>query len=269
VQRVNPAWLVLAGVALLLLRPATSRAQLDYRNLDDDRPTLIEDAYPVERYAFELLAAWRYARHRGAGGVHSFVPELEYGVLRNFHFGVKLPIAGARAAAGRDWGIAGLRIFGLYNFNTESAWLPALALRADAVFPIGSLAGDRTQASVKAIATRTWGQSRVHLNGAYTFGSESVLAAADAAHKWWAGGAVDRTLFRHSTLLLAELYALRPSESEPVELNASLGLRYQWTPVTVLDVGVARRLRSTGPDYEITLGISRAFAIAALLPGRR
>jgi len=269
VNRTNPGWLVLAGIGLLLIRPATGRAQLDYRNLDDDRPTLIEDAYPVERFAFELLASWRYARHQRSGGVHAFVPELEHGMFRNFHVGVKLPIAGGRSATGRDWGISGLRVFALYNFNTEGGWLPALALRTDAVFPVGALAGEHTRVSVKAIATRSFGRSRIHLNGAYTFGSEGIPAVADAAPKWWAGGAVDRTLFRRSTLLLAELYALRPGDTEPVELNASLGLRYQWTPVTVLDVGVARRLKHTGPDYEVTIGISRAFAIAGLLPGRR
>ena len=35
----------------------------------------------------------------------------------------------------------------------------------------------------------------------------------------------------------------------------------------VFDLGVTRRLRSTGPDYEITLGISRAFALPGYCPG--
>lgn len=255
-------------IAALLAIPAGAHAQLDYRNLDDDRPTLIEDAYPVERYAFEILAPWRYARARGTGGVHAFVPEIEYGLFGNFHLGLKLPIARAETLDGHEWGISGLRVFGLYNFNTESHWLPALALRADASFPFGSLAGEGTRFTAKAIATRSWGRSRIHLNGAYTFGSSRPLAAADAAHKWWVGGAVDRTLYRQSLLLIAEVYALRPATSEPVELNASLGMRYQWTPLMVFDLGVARRLRSTGPNYEITMGISRAFALAGLLPGR-
>jgi len=67
---------------------------------------------------------------------------------------------------------------------------------------------------------------------------------------------------------MVELYAQRPAASEPVELNASLGVRYQWTPMMVFDFGVARRLRSTGPNYEVTLGVSRAFALAGLLPSR-
>ena len=254
--------------ATLLGLPPIARAQLDYRNLDDDRPTLIEDAYPLERYAFEILAPWRYSRARGAGGVHAFTPELEYGLFGNFHLGLKVPIARAATANGHDWGMAGLRIFGLYNFNTEGPWLPALALRADAVFPVGSLAGEGVRFTAKAIATRSWGQTRIHLNGAYTFGSDRPLAAADPAHKWWLGGAVDRTLFRQSALLMVELYAQRPAASEPVELNASLGVRYQWTPMMVFDFGVARRLRSTGPNYEVTLGVSRAFALAGLLPSR-
>src|SRR4026208_395422 len=227
-------------IATLLGIPSVALAQLDYRNLDDDRPTLIEDAYPLERYGFEILAPWRYSRAQGGGGVHAFIPELEYGLFGNFQLGLKAPIARVETTGGHEWGIAGLRLFGLYNFNTEGAWLPAPALRADATFPVGGLAGEGTRFTAKAIATRSWGQSRVHLNGAYTFGADRLLApagaphpggvaggggadpcgadrllaAADAAHKWWLGGAVDRTLFRQSTLLIVELYALRPAASE-------------------------------------------------------
>jgi hypothetical protein len=81
--------------------------------------------------------------------------------------------------------------------------------------------------------------------------------------------ATDRTLFRQSTLLLAEVYALRSLAAEPVQVNASIGLRRQLTPYTVVDFGIARRLRSVGPDYELTIGLSRAFAIAGLIGLRR
>jgi hypothetical protein len=259
----------LLGLTLAIaLGPRDGRAQIDYRNLDDDRPVRVEDAYPVERYAFELLAPWRYSR-AGGGGVHAFVPEIEYGLLANVQVGLKLPIAGAPGMAGREWGISGLRLFGLYNFNTESAGLPALSVRADGVFPIGSFAGEGSHLTAKALATRSWGRTRLHLNGAYTFGPDDRPAAVEPADRWWAGAAVDRTLFRQSALLVAELYALRPRAAEPVQLNASVGVRYQWTPVTVLDAGVSRRLGSTGPDYELTVGISRAVGIAGLIPSRR
>jgi hypothetical protein len=255
--------LVLAAL-LVTSRPAV--AQIDYRNLEDDRPALIEDAYAIERHAFELLAPWRYGRDRDGASTHAFVPEIEYGILPNAQLGLKLPIAGTSTATGRDWGLSGLKLFGLYNFNTESRLLPAFAVRTDATFPVGSLAGEGTRVTVKGIATRSWGRHRLHLNGAYTLGRDRPLGAAEAAHKWWYGVAADRTLFRQSTLVVAEVYALRSISAEPVEVNASLGLRRQLTPYTVVDVGVARRLRdAAGPDYEVTFGVSRAFAIAGLM----
>ncbi|MGH7561700.1 MAG: hypothetical protein ACRENB_11855 [Gemmatimonadales bacterium] len=256
-----------AGLVLIgsLASAANAGAQIDYRNLEDDRPALIEDAYPIERHAFELLLPWRLSRERGTGSVHAFVPELEYGLLPNAQIGFKLPVAGIRTSSGRDWGLAGLRVFGLYNFNTESPLLPALAVRADVVFPVGNLAGEGTRVTVKGIATRSWGRHRFHLNGAYTLGRDRPLGAAEPANKWWYGLAADRTLFRQSTLVIAELYALRAIAAEPVEINASLGLRRQLTPYTVVDVGLTRRLRQDGPDYEVTLGFSRAFAIAGLI----
>lgn len=259
---------------LLLLGPAAAWGQIDYRNLEDDRPTLLEDAYPIERHAFEFLVPWRYGRDRYGGSVSAFVPELEYGLLPNLQIGLKLPIAGVVDEAGldegRDWGISGLRLFTLYNFNTESRVLPAFAIRADATFPVGSLAGEGTRLTLKGLVTRGWGRNRVHLNGAYTFGEDQPLAPVEAAHQWWYGLAADRTLFRQSTLIVAEVYALRSLSTEPVQVNASIGLRHQLTPYTVVDLGVARGLREgTGPDYEVTIGISRAFAVARLIGVRR
>lgn len=259
--------MAMAVVCMALARPAAVQAQIDYRNLDDDRPTLIEDAYPVERFAFEFLVPWRYSRDRQGNSIHAFVPELAYGALRNAHVGVKLPIAGAGTGDGRDWGLSGLRLFALYNFNTEGRILPALSLRTDVTLPVGSLAGAGTRVSFKGIATRSWGRTRLHLNGAYTLGKDRPLGLAEPANKWWLGGALDRTLYRQSVLLIGEVYALRALSAEPVQVNASIGLRLQLTPYMVFDAGLARRLRQgSGPDIELTAGFSRGFAIPGLVP---
>ncbi|NOT09170.1 MAG: hypothetical protein HOP28_13305 [Gemmatimonadales bacterium] len=266
----NRRWIVMAVIGTAVAQASPAGAQIDYRNLDDDRPTLIEDAYPAERYAFEFQVPWRFSRDRSGGTLHAFVPELAYGIFRNMHVGLKMPIAGTSTGSGREWGGAGLRAFAFYNFNTESRSLPALALRSDVTFPVGSLAGEGTRVTIKGIATRSWGRTRVHLNGAYTLGSDRPLGAAEAANKWWYGGAVDRTLFRQSVLLLGEVYALRALTVEPVQVNASVGLRVQMTPYLVFDAGIARRLKAgAGPDLELTAGFSRAFAISALMPSGR
>lgn len=270
-MRILPTGSVAAAAALIALAATTARAQIDYRNLDDDRPTRVEDAYPAERYAFELLLPYRYARARAGGVIQTSVLELAYGVVRNAHIGLKAPLASVRAGGGTTNGLSGLRAFALYNFNTEGRVLPALALRADAGFPVGALAGDETQVAIRGILTRSWGRNRLHLNGAARImGGDATGPAVEGIEDWWYGAAMDRTLFRQSVLLVGEVYALRNANVDPVELNASLGLRWQWRPTTVLDVGISRGLRSgLGPDYALTVGIANAFAIAGLMPRGR
>ena len=254
-----------AGLCTLYLAPA--RAQIDYRNLEDDRPVVTEDAYPVERYAFELLAPYRYEAEADGARLHTTVPEAAYGVARNAQIGLKLPLAAVDEGASTHWGVAGLRAFGLYNFNTESPRLPALSLRADASFPVGSLAGDGPRFAIKAIATRSWGRMRAHLNASRSFGSEDALSVAEPLSRWSGSLAVDRTFFRSSILLVGEIAASQAVQSAPTAVNASLGGRWQWTPTLVLDAGVSRRLRSdTGPDIALTVGLSHAFALRGLMP---
>lgn len=260
---------VLAGVLLAVVRGPLA-AQIDYRNLDDDRPVLTEDAYPVERHAFEFLLPYAFEDERGAGRLHAFIPEIEYGIIRNGQIGLKAPIAGVRETGDTEWGLAGLRVFGLYNLNSESRTLPALSARADLFLPIGSLGGDATRVSLKAIATRSWGRTRVHANAAWTLGDETRLAAVEAGHRWSYSLAADRTFFRQSVLLIGEVATRRAVQGAPVEVNAALGARYQWTPTTVLDLGVRRRLRDlAGPDLAVTVGLSHAFAVRWLMPPGR
>lgn len=243
-------------------------AQIDYRNLDDDRPVVTEDAYPVERYAFELLAPYRFEAESDGAQLHTTMPEAAYGLARNAQIGLKLPLAVVDEDTGTDQGLAGLRLFGLYNFNTESRWLPALSFRADASFPVGSLAGEGSRFALKAIATRSWGRMRAHLNASLGFGSEDALSVVEPLSRWGASLAVDRTFFRPSLLLIGEIATSQSVRGAPTAVNASLGGRWQWTPTLVLDAGFTRRLRpDIGPDFAFTLGLSHAFAIRALMPG--
>jgi hypothetical protein len=259
------------SVGLCTFSLGAASAQIDYRNLDDDRPVVTEDAYPVERYAFELLGPYRFEAEAGGIKHHTIVPEVAYGLARNTQVGLKLPFAALDASTGIDWGLAGVQAFGFYNFNTESRWLPALSLRADASFPLGSLAGEGSRFAIKAIATRSWGRLRAHLNASRGFGSERALSRAEPLNRWNASLALDRTFFRSSILLIGEVATSQSTGGAPTVVNASLGARWQWTPTLVLDAGVARRLRSdTGPDIALTIGLSHAFGVRALMPsGRR
>jgi hypothetical protein len=266
---------LVAGV-LTLLGPGALVGQIDYRNIDDDRPTLTEDAYPIERYAWEVLVPYRFERERDGSRVHSSELEIEYGAVMNAHVGIKALLAGVRIPAGgglpaqTDWGLGGLRLFALYNFFTEGPVLPAVSLRGDLGVPVGNLAGDAVRAMAKLIVTRSWGRTRLHLNVARGFGDEDAVGAVEPLPRWFWGGAIDHTLFRQSVLLLGEVYAVETKRAAPTEVNATVGARWQWSPTAVLDVGVSRRLRSAaGPDLALTAGLSYTFALPGLMPGNR
>ena len=266
--RPNLGWLF-ASLLVILSPPGRAVAQTDYRNLDDDRPTSVEDAYPIERWAFELIAPWRYERARDGSSLHAFVPELAYGLFPNAHVGIKLPIAGESAGSDRTWGLSGFRVFGLYNFNTDGVRWPALSLRADASFPVGDLGGAGSRVAIKAIMTRSFGRQRLHLNGSFVFGSGQEPAAVEPLPRWSAGAAVDHSFIRESILLVAELTAKQVSPGDATEAHVAIGARYQVAPTIVFDLGMARRVSSQGPDYAVTVGLSHAFAIAGLMPKPR
>ena len=258
------------AVGLAFAIPAGSlAAQIDYRNLDRERPIATEDAYAVERHEFELLLPFSSERERGGDRLHLIPLEIEYGIFDNTQVGVGLPVAGFdRPDLDTEWGLAGLNVFGLYNFNTEGPALPAIALAADLALPVGSLAGDQARINLRAIATRSWGLTRLHVNAGGSFGSEDRLGV-EIAPRWNISVAADRTFFRESLLLAGELLTQRVVDGAPVEVNAAIGGRYQLSPTLVLDGGVARRLRAdAGPDYEITFGLSYAFGLPWLMPGR-
>lgn len=259
--------IALAAATCMVAGLGPAQAQIDYRNLDDHRPVRTEDAYPVERYAFELLLAYDYQNTAGDREAHIFSPELAYGVLGNTQVGIRLPLAMLELADASDWGFAGPRLFGLYNFNTDSPHLPALSIRADLSLPVGHLSGSETQLTLKGIATRGWGRTRLHLNGTVRLGRAAGISSVGGEPRWSLSVAGDRTLVRQSILVIGELGVLDPSDS-PATVLTSLGVRYQLTPSLVLDGGLSRQMASgVGPATSLTLGLSHVFAVAALMPG--
>lgn len=264
--RLSRAALAAAGIIAVGARPLT--AQIDYRNLDEGRPVQTEDAYPVERYAFELVIGYEYERETRAERSHVLTPELAYGVLPNTMVGIELPfVVHDAAGSGADLGVAGPRVFALYNFNTESGGLPAIAVRSDLALPLGEMAGDEARIGLTGIVTRSWGRTRAHLNGTAGLGPDAA-AAVHAIPEWAMSLAVDRSVLRRSLLLVGELALRQPSAGAPTEVTLAAGARFQLTPTTVLDGGVRRRLGDrAGPDLGLTIGFTHAFGVAGLMPG--
>ncbi|HJR64280.1 MAG TPA: transporter [Gemmatimonadaceae bacterium] len=272
-QRAARRWLLilpLAGSASVA--PIALPAQTDYYNTDDGRPLQTEDAYVLERYAFELqLAPLRLERSRG--GIHDWLiePAIAYGILPRTHIEIGLPIAFVDAGeSGTSAGLSGLDISVMHNLNVETRTLPAFGLAAHVLAPVGGLAADATYASVKGIVTRTVSRVRLHLNGQYTFGDEPGSRGegnSGELSRWFAGLAVDHALALRSMLIGGEVYAARPIfDDADVEWTAAAGIRYQLDPYFALDAGIGKQLNGDARPWSVTLGLARAFAVRALMP---
>jgi hypothetical protein len=245
-------------------------AQTDYYNTDAGRPVRIEDAYPTERYAFELQLAPVRAERSGTGAyVWGIEPEIAYGILPRTHveLGVPLVAVDAPGAPNRS-GAAGVELSVLHNLNAETAGLPAFGIAAHALLPAGAFGPDRAIASAAALVTRTFPLVRVHANARYTFAGARDAGSGLETSQWLAGLAVDRTMPLRSMLVTAEAFAEQPlDEREPVAWTIGAGLRTQRSPRLAVDAGVGRRVTGADTGWYVTAGAAYAFAIRSLMPG--
>ncbi|MDQ6885827.1 MAG: hypothetical protein M3068_00895 [Gemmatimonadota bacterium] len=275
-----------AAILLALTFPRTGAAQTDFYNTDRGRPVQIEDAYVTERYAFELkLAPVRVERAPGGTYNWGLEPEMALGIFARTQVEVGLPLAFVEQGAQRRSGVAGLDVSAMHNFNVETEGLPAFAVRADFLAPVGNLKQDRLYSSLTGIATRTYRWARIHVNGQYTFGAAPSATdnstgggapvalggpGATSVSRWLAGAAIDRSFPFRSTLITAEFYGRKPLvSSEEVEYTLGTGTRFQVSPTLALDGGFGRRLNGPERGWYVTFGSAYAFAVRSLLPGGR
>lgn len=254
----------IAGVLVIMAAPSDVAAQTDFYNTDAGRPIRVEDAYPVERRAFELqLAPLRL--ERGVGGTYhwSIEPEMAFGILPATQVEIGFPLAFVDGPSGASTsGLAGIEMSALHNLNVETA-IPALALAGDVLLPVGALGPNEAYASVKGIATKTFRWARFHANAQYTFGSEPV-AGSDAGEvsRWMGGLAIDRAFPLRSLLVTGEVVTEQPIHAdESLVWTLGTGVRYQQTPRLVLDAGVGRRLTGDDQAWYFTFGSGYAFGL--------
>lgn len=263
-----------SSAAMFLALGAATRpagAQTDYYNTDAGRPVRIEDAYPVERYAFELqLAPVRLERESGGAYHWEVAPELAYGILPSTQLEIGFPLSFVDDDGVEEKGLAGIEIAALHNLNVETRTLPALAIAADVLLPVGGLAPDQAYASVKGIATRNLSFARVHVNGQYTFGEDADEGEnVGEASRWMAGVAIDRTFPLRSILLTADVFAEQGlQDGAELAWTGEAGFRYQSSPQFNIDFGMGRRFTGEDRSWFVTFGAAHAFAVRSLLPIR-
>jgi hypothetical protein len=197
-------------------------------------------------------------------------PEFAFGILPRTQLEIGVPLAWIDAGVGgRTTGVAGVDIGMLHNLNVETR-IPAFAVAADVLLPVGNLGPNTTYTSFKAIATKTMPWARFHVNAQYTFGDADDATGAVRARgaqvaevtRWMAGVAVDRTLPLRSLLLTGELFAERGlHDADETEWVAGVGSRYQLSPRWAVDAGLGRRLGGADETWSLTVGGAYAFGL--------
>ena len=256
-----------AAIALVLLT-APAAAQTDYYNTSVGRPLRIEDASPVEFHAIEFdIAPLRFERASGGLSRWSLHPEAAIGLLPRTQVQVGVPLAYLDASSSSSHGVAGLEISMLHALNAETS-IPALAVAADLLLPVGPLGGDAAYGTFKAILTRTTRWARFHTNAQVTVGpSDTAIATGGTSStggtdvsRWLAGIAVDKTFPLHSVLISAESFAEKPIDTaQSVVWSIGTGVRYQLAPRWAIDGGIGRRLTGDDRAWYVTFG--SAFAL--------
>jgi hypothetical protein len=235
---------------------------LDHDNLDKNRPVQIEDAYPIAKGEIALEGGARFVDQRQ--GKTRFVFQLQ--VLYGAFYNTQLEIGGdlltepttvEGAEKSED-----LRLGALYNFNTETLSLPALAVKLDLEFPTG-VRSKGVDGALTGILTRSFGRWRTHLNAAYTVVGSAQGRERNGFYRFVAGVSYPLGYpARFRQTVIADVFTRQSDLSggrNPTGVEA--GLRYQLSSRIVLDGGIGTEFAGP-PDRSAlfgTLGLSVAF----------
>jgi len=216
------------------------------------------------------LAPLRIERLGGGTRHWSIHPETTIGIFPRTQLQIGAPFSYVDVAGRASQGVSGLEIAALYSLNAETA-IPALALAADISLPVGSLGGERTYGTLKAILTRTLPALRFHANFQMTAGpsspaldesSEEPVVDGRETSRWMGGIALDKTFPLRSLLISAEAFAEQPLQSErAIAWSAGAGLRYQLSPRWAMDAGGGRRFTGDHRTWYVTLGSAYVFGL--------
>jgi len=157
-------WLV---AALLVARPTPATAQA-YYGLEGGRPGRIGDASPTPRGSLDLeILPIRFEQYEGGARRWRSDPKLSLGIAPFTEIEIRVPIlrldpgvVGSQA----ETGVGGLAVGVLRALTIETGAVPALALGAEYVAPIGSQAASSGSYAGGLFLTKTFTGMRVHLN---------------------------------------------------------------------------------------------------------
>lgn len=247
---------LLLAVVLIVVSAASSFAS-DHTNLEENLPTELEDAYPIKFRSREFQGVVRYI-DEGAGNRFVYQPVFEAGILPNTQFNVASTFYSGNVDRKGSGDVSSSL---LYNFNTESVWLPATALAVKGEFPTGenSRGVDVTTKLIlsKMPFVRTTLLHRIHLNliWKHNSGRDRETERGDL-FKGIAGFSMRAG--RDTSFIIDYLREQKMEKHQEANV-VEAGFRRQLTPFTLATLGAGAGFGADSEDYRITLGFQHAF----------
>ncbi len=249
-------------IALVMSAGKRAHAQ-QLSDLEPDRPISIEDARPVSFRAFSGAVDWSFNERRDHSNDYGPGFSLLYGAARGLEVGAALRyVTRPERNAGRGISSGDLFVHALYGLHSETAGLPALAVRADLQFPTG-LDSKGTDLHLALLATRSFDSFRLH--GNFRFTRLGDTGPTERAERWEGVAGIDVLASRRGltdSLLLADIVVrTNPVIDGRAVLGAEVGTRRRIGPQTVLFAGAGSEF-SGGRDRRVLtlrLGVSQMY----------
>jgi hypothetical protein len=235
---------------------------VDHNNLDEGRPLRLEDAYPIAYGELSAETGARLSLNRQSPDRVAFPVELLYGAYRNLQVGIGSTLATEPRTIDEAEKSGDLRTFALYNFNQETLRLPAFAAKLSLDFPTG-VHSRGVDTELKGIMTRSFGQTRAHLNVGYEFIGHAGDGQRSGRYEIVLGAQypVGYPRFMNTTLLTDVFTQQSVHAGETNPSGVELGIRQQIAPLTIVDVGIGTEF--AGPaertPFFATVGVSVGF----------
>jgi hypothetical protein len=254
------------GLVVILLGIVAAAAgvaeAIDHKNLDEGRPTRLEDAYPIAHGEISIETGAGFALLNRGPNRGVFPIEIVYGAIPNLQLGVGSTLFTDPHDIEDRPKSGDLRASALYNFNQETLTLPAFAAKLSFTAPTG-VDAHGYGIEVKGIVTKSIDRLSFHFNGGYEFLTGSTRTEREGRYELALGASypIGAPTFTRATLI-ADVFADQPAtRGDSTIVGIEAGLRYQLTPSIVWDVGLGTEF--AGPAsrsaFFATTGLSFGF----------
>jgi len=241
----------------------------DHRNLEEGLPTEMQDAYAVAFRNREIQGFVRYIREEKGKNKVEYVSKIEIGIAPNTQLAVEAQFLSGNwghkeglppeKSPDDDKGNNDIAAELLYNFNTESVWVPATALAVKGDFPTGQKRKG-TEITTKVILTKTPVVRstlfhRLHVNLEWTHKTAVDKDEREDRYKGIFG--FDVRAGKDSLFIVD--YIREQKEKKKKDANiVEAGFRVQLTPFTLVTIGAGAGIGEDSDDFRVIGGFQHS-----------